>query len=729
MCTREPEEAALSVEYISSTDSAMLRGTQAKRYSSILMGKVQQATFPDDMANLLVDTPNRFEYHTYGDGMTLDASIDPAANVKFAPAVDLPAEWTIDTFVSFPLNDTVGPNIPHVLLETGNQQALLAISANNELGMWVPTDLGEKYQGIGVSDPANGKVFVAASQRLAPSRGWHQVSMTVTMRNIKFYLDGQQVGKVPFKEGIPEIKSLSTLGNVEAGGAAFNGAFGRVQIFFSAMDEFNGLNFIHAKPPHPFKYASANVYYQAKEFIKPNLPVLEFPKELASVLYFAPAESLPPGVMVHSSTGAIHGLPTASSSAMTYSVRAYGPNGYSQATVTMTILDDPPVKLSLAQRSAYYIMKKEMKPNLPHSNGGIVLRYSVSPPLPPGLSLDPEWGIVFGTPTTFSPKQAYTFTAMNSGGQTTFQAHVATGYDLRYNKKSFLWCVKIFCQFSACYSATRVFSNELSVGGGGGGARAPRARRRGRPPPPPPARPPSNNLHHHTNHHHVNAFYRYEDSAVRPELPVQPAANDHTSVFSKSNGLSPKFRVLQQLPPGVTFDKKTGAFAGTPSAEAPRKRYTVQGWVNKQVVAEVTVEIEVRPIKPQQITYSEKVFVFTKLESIKIPAPVVLGGRPKVFSVSPLSSFQMLGLTLNPKTGSIRGTLKHETSRYTSNFTIVAQNDGGKSKVQITIEVRNGIDLFDFMFTRMFMFERVCMYVSIYIYIHVCVCVKSFYSH
>jgi Putative Ig domain len=55
----------------------------------------------------------------------------------------------------------------------------------------------------------------------------------------------------------------------------------------------------------------------------------------------------------------------------------------------------------------------------PTVNGGVT-SYSVSPTLPPGLSLDPTSGSISGTPTAAAPQTTYTITASNSGGSTTF---------------------------------------------------------------------------------------------------------------------------------------------------------------------------------------------------------------------------------------------------------------------------------------------------------------------
>ena len=54
----------------------------------------------------------------------------------------------------------------------------------------------------------------------------------------------------------------------------------------------------------------------------------------------------------------------------------------------------------------------------PTSAGGAVRSYSVSPPLPAGLSLDASTGVVSGTPTAIVAESTYMVTATNAGGST-----------------------------------------------------------------------------------------------------------------------------------------------------------------------------------------------------------------------------------------------------------------------------------------------------------------------
>ena len=56
---------------------------------------------------------------------------------------------------------------------------------------------------------------------------------------------------------------------------------------------------------------------------------------------------------------------------------------------------------------------------------GVVINYSSSPALPPGLVIDAHTGIISGTPTAAQPSADYTITAANSGGSATFSVSIA----------------------------------------------------------------------------------------------------------------------------------------------------------------------------------------------------------------------------------------------------------------------------------------------------------------
>ncbi|MBI3785968.1 MAG: beta-propeller fold lactonase family protein [Deltaproteobacteria bacterium] len=77
----------------------------------------------------------------------------------------------------------------------------------------------------------------------------------------------------------------------------------------------------------------------------------------------------------------------------------------------------PPSALRYTTGTAAYTMGVPIVPNEPTNSGGAVTSYSVSPALPPGLSMG--MGTISGTPTAVSAAAGYTVTASNAAGSTT----------------------------------------------------------------------------------------------------------------------------------------------------------------------------------------------------------------------------------------------------------------------------------------------------------------------
>lgn len=79
----------------------------------------------------------------------------------------------------------------------------------------------------------------------------------------------------------------------------------------------------------------------------------------------------------------------------------------------------PPSNLAYSHATAIYAVDSIITPDTPTVTG-TVIRYSVSPALPYGLSLNDSSGVISGRPFTTSPPTQYTVTAINSWGTTSF---------------------------------------------------------------------------------------------------------------------------------------------------------------------------------------------------------------------------------------------------------------------------------------------------------------------
>jgi len=135
-----------------------------------------------------------------------------------------------------------------------------------------------------------------------------------------------------------------------------------------------------------------------------------------AVTSYSVSPPLPAGLSLDGSTGVISGTPSAITAQATYTVTATNSAGSTTAGVVITVTDQAPSGLTYATNPAVYSQGLAVTSNLPSSTGGAVVSWSVSPPLPAGLSLDPYTGVVSGTPTAITALATYRVTATNSGG-------------------------------------------------------------------------------------------------------------------------------------------------------------------------------------------------------------------------------------------------------------------------------------------------------------------------
>jgi hypothetical protein len=108
-----------------------------------------------------------------------------------------------------------------------------------------------------------------------------------------------------------------------------------------------------------------------------------------------------------------------------YAVTATNSGGSTMKSVSITVNDLAPSALTYTANLVTYTVGNAIGANAPSSSGGAVVSYSVSPPLPAGLTLDPGTGVITGTPTTVAATANYTVTATNSGGFVTVLLTIA----------------------------------------------------------------------------------------------------------------------------------------------------------------------------------------------------------------------------------------------------------------------------------------------------------------
>ena len=126
------------------------------------------------------------------------------------------------------------------------------------------------------------------------------------------------------------------------------------------------------------------------------------PTVAGTVTSWSISPSLPTGLSLSSSNGAISGTPTAISSTTNYTITATNSAGNDTATVTITVSEPLPV-IAYSPNSFTLSVGTAMTSVSPTLYGtGTVDSYSISPSLPAGLSIGSTTGTIGGTPTAVS---------------------------------------------------------------------------------------------------------------------------------------------------------------------------------------------------------------------------------------------------------------------------------------------------------------------------------------
>ena len=137
------------------------------------------------------------------------------------------------------------------------------------------------------------------------------------------------------------------------------------------------------------------------------------PTVTGAVSGYSVSPALPAGLSLNPSTGVITGTPLTASPETTYTITASNAAGAATITLNLVVLV-PPTALTYAG-PATGTVGAALTPLVPALTGNADA-FTVFPPLPAGLILDPATGIVSGTPTSARLPLTYVLTASNVGG-------------------------------------------------------------------------------------------------------------------------------------------------------------------------------------------------------------------------------------------------------------------------------------------------------------------------
>ncbi|MGF6792797.1 Kelch repeat-containing protein [Paraburkholderia sp. 35.1] len=172
-----------------------------------------------------------------------------------------------------------------------------------------------------------------------------------------------------------------------------------------------GTNVTQGSPAGMTERDESVVYAEGQEII-PDTPS----SSGGTITQYSVSPPLPAGLSLNPLTGAITGTPTAVSKATICTITGSNAQGSTTTLVEIEVKATAiaPDSLSYLDDSIIYVTNAAITPNMPIASGGEITQYSVSPALPAGLVLDPQTGIISGTPVTVTPSAVYTVTGSNS---------------------------------------------------------------------------------------------------------------------------------------------------------------------------------------------------------------------------------------------------------------------------------------------------------------------------
>jgi hypothetical protein len=174
--------------------------------------------------------------------------------------------------------------------------------------------------------------------------------------------------------------------------------------------------------PSGFSYRDASVIYTRGWNIVPNTPT----SSGGAIAAYSVSPPLPQGLLLDAQTGVITGIPAEVSPSQVYTVIGSNGGGSVSTGLNIEVAADvmAPATLTYSQNPVTWFVGESISPDIPSASGGEITMYTAQPALPAGLVLDPQTGVISGTPTAVTAAANYTVTGSNNAGSVSVVVNV-----------------------------------------------------------------------------------------------------------------------------------------------------------------------------------------------------------------------------------------------------------------------------------------------------------------
>ena len=394
-----------------------------------------------------------------------------------------------------------------------------------------------------------------------------------------------------------------------------------------------------------------NIYVRTQQ-INTLTPIIDETNG-GAITSYSITPSLPTGLNFNTVSGVISGTPTIITSETEYTITASNSSGNVSHTIRITVTDKAPIFTGYTSSSYVGVVGQPFNSSNPvvdEVNGGIIISYTVTPPLPNGINLNPTSGVMSGTPTDVVAQANYTISATNSGGSVSrnisFIVNDKTPIFNGYASSSNTYVVNqpisaknpIIDETNGgtiiSYSVVPALPNGLILDTASGvisGA-------------PTTVSQQANYTIMATNS--GGSVSRTISITVKDKPPIFTGYSSPTNTYildipinanepvvdEINGGAIVSFAVTPSLPTGLSIDTSSGNITGTPTTLQDQDTYTITATNSGGSVSQ-NITIVVNDVGVSITSYTNENASYTINEQISTNQPSIVGGAPEYFSL------------------------------------------------------------------------------------------------